>query len=130
MLARCPICNTRLPLARVWRLAQTVRGMVLRVPTGVVCSTCGQRLVILQGRAVIVGFVSFAIGGFAGGMILIGLGKFLHHPLSSAQMVLVSLMALTPQIFWQFWIVPLFCRVRPVTSGETVDFPERSHGPV
>lgn len=113
MLAHCPICNSPLPLARVWWRARTIRGVLLRETTGVVCSRCGERWVIAQERAVVVGFVSLTVGGFASGMGVVGLQNLLHHRLTDAQIILSLLVLLAPLAWWQFRIVPLFCRVRP-----------------
>jgi hypothetical protein len=97
--------------------------MFLRQITGVVCPTCGERLIILQARAVAVGFVSPFVFGVAGGMALVQIQDVLHEPLTTAQVISLLLVLGALLAVWQFRVVPRFCRVRPATAQETVHYP-------
>jgi hypothetical protein len=43
--------------------------------------------------------------------------------MTNAQVILAVLVLGALLALWQFRVVPLFCRVRPVPAGESVDFP-------
>jgi hypothetical protein len=127
MIGCCPTCHTQLPLARVgWRARKTLRGLMLRETTGVICPGCGDRWVIVQVGPVVVGLSSFFIG-IAAAWVLIRLQNVLHHPLRDPQILLAILLLLVPLVFWQNRIVPLFSGLRPVGKGESVHFPLSPH---
>jgi hypothetical protein len=43
----CPKCGSNLPLAKLWWNASSARGMMLTPRTGIVCPSCGTKLVPL-----------------------------------------------------------------------------------
>lgn len=121
--ARCPVCEGVLPLTRVWSKGSTARGLFLREKTGVACPGCGIRLVILQSRAVVAGFISFCVLCFMGTFALVELDTLMHRRLHDVEVLLVLGVFAVLAGVWQFRVVPLFCRVRVAGHGEPVNYP-------
>ena len=119
----CLNCGATLPIAKVWWKADTVRGFVLRRTTGVACSTCGSKFIIIQAGVVLAGAIIFVGGVLLAAIALIALGKVLgRFPSVLIGVPLIFLVGLA-----HFRISPLFARVRPAVDNEAVDYPLSSH---
>ena len=118
----CPRCGSPLPVVKAWWHSKgaTTQGLYLAEKTGVICPDCGERLVLLQGRAVMAGILGF----ISMGATMVGL-LWLVAPPRTASLEIAALAGapLLLACIWQFRVVPRFCQLRPEVHGERVNYP-------
>jgi uncharacterized protein (DUF983 family) len=91
--------------------------------TGVRCSTCGQRFVILQSRTVAVNVVILICGAGTTALALSWGGEARFDALREWQQYLVILAGIAPFVVLFIRVAPRFLRVRALQDGEAVSFP-------
>ena len=132
---RCPRCQGELPIARLYSQGRTWHGVVLigdgsawggyltAGNTGIVCPSCGQRLLVLQSRAVWGGCLLFMLGVVVPAALTGYLAGPFHIDQNSPWTMALVLVVLA------FWISFLnryarrFVQLRPLESGEHATFP-------
>jgi DNA-directed RNA polymerase subunit RPC12/RpoP len=122
---RCPRCSGHLPIAKVWWAGWPGGGLwPLFRTTGVVCPTCGLRLVILASAMVCANVVISALSVGLGVWVLISLLDALR-PQQVSVPLLIGLLSIFAAVvvYVHYRISPLFANVRVARDDEDVYYP-------
>jgi DNA-directed RNA polymerase subunit RPC12/RpoP len=120
---RCPNCNSEIALKELWEAAPKSRGGSIIVrPVGIACPICGVKLKVLQAR-VLMGLACAYVFPFA-----VVVAVVLMTPWDNdRERRLVSIGVLVIAYFGAFklhqYLTPRLLRVRPIKSGERIEFP-------
>ena len=135
---RCPQCQGELPIGRLYSEGRTWHGIVLigdgsiwggiltAGNTGIVCPTCGMRLLVLQSRAVWGGWFLLILGAVVPAALIAYLAGPLHIDENSPWTIALLLVAATLVSFWMSFLnrcAQRFVQLRPLESGEHAAFP-------
>jgi hypothetical protein len=139
---RCPRCQGELAIERLYSQGRTWRGVVLigdgsewggvltAGNTGIVCPTCGMRLLVLQSRAVWGGLFLLLAGAFVPTVLVGYLARPVHIDLKSPWTIALVVVVVALGSFWISFLnrfAQRFVQVRPLESGEHAAFPLSEH---
>ncbi len=139
---RCPRCQSELPIARLYSEGRTYRGILIgdgtdwgglltAGNTGIVCPSCGMRLLVLQSRAVWGGYLLLLLGVIAAAFLIGDLARPFLIGKDYRWVVAVALIIVALVFFWQsfaYRYAQRFVQLRPLERGEQAAFPLSEHG--
>lgn len=140
---RCPRCQGELPIDRLYSEGRTWNGIVLigdgtiwggvltAGNTGIVCPSCGMRLLVLQSRALWGSWLLMMLGVVVPAVLVGVLAarlhiERLHIDKNSPGAKVLLVVALALGAFWVYFLnryARRFVRLRPLERGEHAVFP-------
>jgi len=135
---RCPRCQGELPIDRLYSEGRTWRGIVLigdgsiwggvltAGNTGIVCPSCGMRILVLQSRALWGGWLLLIVGGLLPAVLIGDLAGHFHIDKNSPRMISLLLVTVALGTFWipfLYRFARRFIQLRPLESSEHAAFP-------
>ena len=116
---RCPECRSPVDVRWIWDVAPTAfRSYALKGRVGVICATCGARLVVTQ---TLVRLVSLWQLAFIGLLVVVAE----RTEASLAAIGLIFLPAGILSLFISPWVAPSMARLRLARGDEKVTYPVR-----